>query len=172
MAQTIELAQVRLLSFPLFSLLSSHRNTDRQARSPKSTRKAVSKSLAIGTSLRGQRASSSRAGWPLLRGSQGEISKMVRKFSIPIHEWKLALGSCVYHLENRVCSGVSADVGQACVISAWIPCYGDAHQGALQYCFMYLFPALRMVRRHRTKLYVKWSCSDLISRILSKCKRR
>ena len=108
----------RLLSWPrfvsslsLFSLLSFHRNTDRQERSLKSTRKAVSRSLAIGTSLRGQRASSSRAGWPLLRGSQGEIPEMVRKFSIPIHEWQLALGSCVYHLENRVCSGVPADVG-------------------------------------------------------------
>lgn len=54
---------------------------------------------------------------------------MVRKLPLPIHERLFAPGTRVYDIQDRVCGGLSEDVGQESAVPSRLPLHRHANKG-------------------------------------------
>lgn len=118
------------MSLAPFLVSDTHLRPDRKARLPQVLGKEIPSSMAGGASLRDGRSLTGRTPWSLPRTDQGEISKVVWQFSLPVHEWIIASGACVHHIENRVCRRIPTHARKARLVPAWSTCNRDANQGA------------------------------------------
>ena len=158
MAQTIELAQVRRRPYDNLCSIVLHTFVDGEKRSSQNIGKKIPRSLAIRKALRSKCTSCCRHLGSISCWDHGQVSKMVWKLPLPLHEWQFASGTCVHYLQDRICCRLSAYVRQTSSLSTWLSRYWDAHKGAqtLTMSTLTLYTHTHsLIRPQQTRLFAK-----------------